>query len=88
MEKIEEFVVINSPHGLHARPAALFVQIARSFDSSVMMEKDGELVDGKSIIAILSLGINKGVEVKLIVEGSDALAAVARLKNFLENSDD
>lgn len=88
MEKIEEVVVINSPHGLHARPAALFVQIAKSFDSSVMLEKDGELVDGKSIIAILSLGINKGVDVKLIVEGSDALTAAARLKNFLENSDD
>lgn len=88
MEKIEETVVVNSFHGLHARPAALFVQIAKSFDSSVMMEKDGEVVDGKSIIAILSLGANKGMSVKLIVEGSDALAAAARLKNFLENSDD
>lgn len=88
MEKIEREVVVNNRHGLHARPAALFVQIANKFDSSVMLEKEDELVDGKSIITILSLGINTGTKLKLIVEGFDAKEAVDELVNFLEKSDD
>lgn len=88
MERIEEQIVVNNPHGLHARPAALLVQIANKFDSSVMLEKNGEFVDGKSIIAILSLGVNKGMEVKLIIEGVDAKEALRELKDFLQKSDD
>jgi len=84
MERIEKEVVVNNPQGLHARPAALFVQIAQGFDSSVKLEKDGRIVDGKSIIAVLSLGINKGAKVKLIIEGEDAKEAFSQLKNFLE----
>lgn len=84
MEKIEEKITVNSIHGLHARPAALFVQIANKFDSAVTLEKDGELIDGKSIIAILSLGLNHGGMVKLVVEGLDAKEAFGELKKFLE----
>ena len=83
MERIEEEIIVNSPHGLHARPAALLVQIASKFDSKVMLEKDGEAVDGKSIIAILSLGVNTGSTLKLIVEGVDAQEAFNELKEFL-----
>jgi phosphotransferase system HPr (HPr) family protein len=84
MEKYEEEIIVNSRNGLHARPASIFVQVANKFDSSVKLEKDNEVVDGKSIIAILSLGINKGMKVKLIVEGRDASEAFLELKNFLE----
>ena len=87
MERIEKEVVVNNSQGLHARPAALFVQIAQGFDSSVKIEKDGRVVDGKSIIAVLSLGINKGAKVKLIIEGKDAEEAFSQLKNFLEKDD-
>ena len=87
MERIEKEVVVNNPQGLHARPAALFVQIAQGFNSSVKLEKDGRIVDGKSIIAVLSLGINKGAKVKLIIEGEDAKEAFSQLKNFLEKDD-
>jgi phosphotransferase system HPr (HPr) family protein len=88
MEKLEEKVVIKSPHGLHARPAALFVQIANKFDSSVKVEKDGETVDGKSIIALLSLGVNTGSTLKLIIEGDDAVETFGELKKFLEQNHD
>ena len=86
MERIEEEIIVNSPHGLHARPAALLVQIASKFDSKVMLEKDGEAVDGKSIIAILSLGVNTGSALKIIVEGVDAQEAFDELKEFLGRS--
>ena len=88
MAKIEEKVVVNKTHGLHARPATIFVQMANKFNSSVMVEKDGEVVDGKSIIAILSLGVNKGMEVKLVVEGDDAIDTMGDLRKFLEGNDD
>ncbi|UCD15680.1 MAG: HPr family phosphocarrier protein [Candidatus Omnitrophota bacterium] len=88
MERIEKEIMVNNVHGLHARPAALFVQMANQFDSSIMLEKDGESVDGKSIIAILSLGINKGAVVKMTVEGHDAPEAFGKLEEFLQESND
>ena len=88
MTRIEEQVIVNKAHGLHARPATVFVQLANKFNSSVTVEKDGEIVDGKSIIAILSLGVNKGMMVKVIAEGEDALDTVSDLKKFLESEND
>ena len=88
MLKVEKQVVVNREHGLHARPATLFVQLASKFNSSVKIEKDGEAVDGKSIIAVLSLGGNKGMKMKLIAEGEDASEAIADLAKFLEEEND
>jgi len=88
MEKIEDNVLVNNVHGLHARPAAVFVQLANKFDSWVFLEKDGEKVDGKSIIAILSLGVQTGSVVRLFVEGIDAAEAFSELKKFLETEHD
>ncbi len=88
MEKIENLVTVRKEHGLHARPATIFVQLANKFNSSVQIEKDGECVDGKSIIAILSLGVNSGTRLKLIAEGDDAKEALQDLTNFLESGKD
>ena len=88
MARLEEQIVVNKTHGLHARPATIFVQMANKFNSSVVVEKDGEAVDGKSIIAILSLGVNKGMTVKLVVEGDDATDTINDLRNFLEGKND
>jgi len=88
MEKIEGSATIKSIHGLHARPAAVFVQLANKFDACVVLEKEGEKVDGKSIIAILSLGVQSGSVVKLTVEGDDAREAFGELKGFLEKEHD
>jgi len=87
MERIEEQVVVRKRHGLHARPATVFVQLANKFNASVKVQRDGEIVDGKSIMAILSLGVNSGVELTLIAEGDDAQEAINDLKKFLENED-
>ena len=87
MERLEQEVVVNNIHGLHARPAAIFVQIANKFDSAVKIERNGEVVDGKSIIAVLSLGIAKGTKVRLILEGNDAEEAASELRKFLEGED-
>jgi phosphotransferase system HPr (HPr) family protein len=88
MQNYSQEIIVKNPHGLHVRPASIFVQIASKFDSQVKLEKDGKVVDGKSIIALLSLGINRGMKVKLIVEGKDAQSAFSELKEFLEKEDD
>ena len=85
MERIKEQVIVGKTHGLHARPATIFVQLANKFNSSVKIERDGEIVDGKSIMALLSLGINSGIGVDLIIEGDDAREAMDDLKKFLED---
>ena len=87
-ERIKDDIIVNNRHGLHARPAALFVRIASKYDSAVKLERGDESVDGKSIISILSLGVNKGAKVRLIVAGEDARDAFSELKEFLINDDD
>lgn len=88
MEKIQAEIIVNNKNGLHARPASIFVQIANKYDSTVTVEKDGEIIEGKSIIALLSLGVNKGSKLKLRVEGPDATLALTELRNFLETIND
>lgn len=83
MGKLEKELTIKNPQGLHARPAALFVQTASQFDSFVRIRKNNEVVDGKSIMAILSLGLEKGSKIVLIVEGDDAEEALRELEKIL-----
>ncbi|MDD4294273.1 MAG: HPr family phosphocarrier protein [Candidatus Omnitrophica bacterium] len=85
MHFLEKDIIVTNVHGLHVRPAAEFVRLASKYDSSVLLVKDNEAVDGKSIIAILSLGINNGTTIKLVVEGEDAEIAFEVLKKFLED---
>src|SRR5690606_38389535 len=72
-------VVVKLKTGLHARPAALFVQEANKFSSEVFVEKDEKKVNAKSIMGIMSLAISSGTEVNIIAEGADAEQAVKAL---------
>lgn len=83
MAKIEKEIVVLNKKGLHARPAALFVQLAEKFDVSVTIDKDGEKVNGKSIMGVLMLGAQAGSKLKLIVDGSQATEAMAEFEKFL-----
>jgi len=86
---IKKDVVIKSRQGLHARPAALFVQIANKFDSDISIIKDGEEVNGKSIMGILMLAAEQGTKICLKATGSDAEDAIAQLEKILiEDRDD
>lgn len=87
MSKLEREVTVQSGQGLHARPAALFVQLAGRFESTITVVKDDESVNGKSIMGILMLGAQHGTTLKLIVEGPDAEAAAEALAQFLATTD-
>lgn len=77
-------VTVASKSGLHARPAAVFVQEAKRFQSAVTVAKDGKTVNAKSILSVLTLGAGQGDQVVLAAEGSDADTAVESLASLLE----
>ncbi len=84
MQRQEQEVVIANSLGLHARPAALFVQLAQQFLSEIIVEKDGEEVNGKSPIGLLMLCAGAGSKLKIKAQGddsSDALEAIVELIN-------
>ncbi len=66
---MEKQVVVLNPHGLHARPAAKFVQAASSVSEDVTVQKDGKSANAKSILSIMSLGVSKGDTVTISVAG-------------------
>jgi phosphocarrier protein HPr len=79
-------VMVTNKSGLHARPAAMFVTLAGSFQSSIFVEKDGYSVNGKSIISVLSAGISRGTKINLIIEGDDEEMAERALVNLLKSN--
>jgi phosphocarrier protein len=80
-------VVIGGVVGLHARPASDFVQVAERYSSEIRLVKDGMRVNGKSILAILTLAASKGSVVVLEVQGEDERDAFELLKRKLETLD-
>ena len=87
IKRVEKKIIVKNKQGLHARPAALFVQIANRYDATVKVVKDEQVVNGKSIMGILMLAAEKDSEVILIAEGADSEEAVQELEGLL-NSDE
>ena len=83
----EATVQVKNKVGLHARPAALFVQTAAKFSSKIKVKNltaNGNFVDAKSIIMVLTLGVMKDHEVVIQTDGVDADAALEALKSLIE----
>jgi len=72
--------------GLHARPAAMFVQTARRFESDVRVTHDEREANGKSILNVLTLGANQGAVITIRAEGEDAEQALAALEALVEDN--
>jgi len=81
---IERIVTIRSKSGLHARPAAVFVQKAKGFQSQITLSKSEKTVNAKSILSVLTLGAEQGDQVVLKVNGDDAEIAIGELASLLE----
>lgn len=82
---IEKRLIIQNKLGLHARPAALFVQTASKYDADVTISKDGVEVNGKSIMGVMMLGAECGSEVILRTEGKDEEELCRALTDLLED---
>ena len=87
MPKVTRKVLIKNKQGLHARPAALFVQLANKFDSLITVSKDKEQINGKSIMGILMLAAEKGSYINIIAEGNDAEEAIAELESLVSKEE-
>lgn len=84
----EATIQVRHKVGLHARPAAMFVQTAAKFSSRIKVRNlttNGNFVDAKSIIMVLTLGVMKDHEVVIQTDGADADAALAALKSLIES---
>jgi len=82
-----EMVVINKL-GIHARPAAMFVKTANRFGCDVFVEKDGEKVNGKSIMGLMMLAAGPGSKLSVQAEGEDAARALNELDALLKRKFD
>ena len=82
---IQTQLTIINKLGLHARAAAKFVGCTAAFSSTVKAGKDGQLVDGKSIMSVMMLAAGKGTVLDVEIHGSDEQAALEALKTLIEN---
>jgi len=82
---VEQTVTIKNRAGMHARPAALLVQTANRFASDIYLEKDGEKINGKSIMGILTLAATYNSSIKIVADGSDEQQALQSICRLFEN---
>ena len=85
-ETLEKTFVIGSKLGLHARPAAIFVQTANRFESLVEVQKEDQKIDGKSIMGIMTLAAEMGSSITVRVTGKDAAASMEALTKLIESN--
>ncbi len=79
-------LVIENQSGLHARPAAAFVKTANRFRAEITVTKDGDSVNGKSIMGLLTLAAARGTKLVIEIEGDDATEAVDAIRSLVEGN--
>jgi phosphocarrier protein len=82
-QKTETEIPIVNRLGLHARPAAMFVRIASRYRSEIWVSKEGEEVNGKSIMGLMMLAAGQGSKLRIRAEGPDAYKAVEELEELI-----
>ena len=78
-------IKLKNKLGLHARPAALLVKTSSNFESEITIKKDGEEVNGKSLIGLLMLAAEYNSTLKISAVGSDAQQALETIENLMKN---
>ena len=79
---------VSNKLGIHARPAALFVKTANRFHCDIFVEKDGERVNGKSIMGLMMLAAGPGSTVTVHAQGQDAPQALAEIETLIKRKFD
>lgn len=82
----ERKFTVNNKLGLHARPAALFVQTANRFNCDVTVRKGRQKVNGKSIMGIMTLAVQQGTSIIVKTEGPEAADAMAEIARLIESN--
>jgi len=81
----EQMVRVSNRAGIHARPAAVLVQAAKDFKSSIYFERGNDRINAKSIMGILTLAASYKTELKIIAEGEDEEQAVETIVRLFES---
>lgn len=81
---LEKSMKIELKNGLEARPVAVLVQVANQHESSIYIESTGKKVNAKSIMGMMSLGLNSGEEITVVADGKDEKEAVTSIEKFLK----
>ncbi|MDQ0214834.1 phosphocarrier protein [Oikeobacillus pervagus] len=82
---IQKEFTVTAETGIHARPATLLVQTASSFESELQLQYKERIVNLKSIMGVMSLGIGQGAKIRIFAEGSDQEKALQTLGEMLNN---
>lgn len=83
MPTLTRALLIKNRLGLHARAAALLMQTATKFQSDIKVSKDGQTVDGKSILGLMMLAAAQGSEIQVEIAGADAAAAIEAIADLV-----
>src|SRR3954462_2654333 len=81
-------LMVSNKLGIHARPAAMFVKVANRYSCDIFVEKDGEKVNGKSIMGLMMLAAGPGSKLTVHAEGQDASQALSELETLLKRKFD
>ena len=84
---IQKDIKIKLSGGLEARPIAVLVQVASQYDSTVYLQIDIKKVNAKSIMGMMSLGLNTGEEVTVLVDGADEQEALENIEKYLSGEE-
>lgn len=82
----QKAIEIKLQNGLEARPVAVLVQVAGKYDSTIYIEVEGKKINAKSIMGMMSLGLNSGEQVVVTADGNDETAAVEDIERFLSGN--
>jgi phosphocarrier protein len=83
-QKVEKEITVINRLGLHARPAAMFVRIASRYRSEIWVEKEGEQINGKSIMGLMMLAAGQGSKLHVRCEGPDADKAIEEIEALIK----
>lgn len=81
----ERNLTIRNQRGLHARAAAKFVKLAGEFDAQITVTKDGQSVDGRSIMGLMMLAAGIGTDINVTTDGAEAQAAMDAVEVLIED---
>ena len=84
--RVSRDLVVQNKLGLHARPASMFVKLAAKFESEIFVIKDGEEVNGKSIMGLMMLAAGPGTSLTICAEGEDAKQALDELEKLVSRN--
>lgn len=78
---LKEKIIVSNPHGMHARPAAVFAKLVKGFESKITIVNNGESFEVRGLMSILTAGLKYQSEIELICEGTDEAVAMSELKD-------